>query len=287
MHTPENHQPMAKLDAISQLVRTYQEQCRIDLTGVTTNEIEERETHCKRLDLLNSLILASGIRRTSLVDDLIQEIKRRPTIDNASTAEDICQWFCHLHGRDGAEHAFRLRKALVAMQLGNPVTLFNLAQQKLLGEINAIDVEGAHYLVELVLQRVRTPSSLREKALIQLAMIFVDGVAVPIDLNKAHSLLLEAARSGSTESAYNLGLFYEGRFHLGPSPFIDLDLAACFYSVAQRRGHLLAQTNLSLLNIEKLIRSPDPEWGWEHLRDASQKGDLVAKDCIAKLSLHL
>lgn len=287
MHTPENHQHTAKLDAISQLVRTYQERCRKELKGASTNEIEDRKTHYKRLDILDSLILASGIRRSALVDDLILEIARRPTADTASSAEDICQWLCHLHGQDGAEYALRLRKALVAMQLGNPVTLFNLAQQKLLGEINAKDVDGAHCLVELVLQRVRGPSLLREQALIQSAMIFVDGVAVSVDLNKAHARLLEAARSGSIEGAYNLGLFYDGRFHHGPSPFIDLDLAAYFYSVAQRGGHLAAQTNLSLLNIEELIHSPDPEWGWELLRDASLKGDLAAKDCIVKLSLHL
>jgi hypothetical protein len=283
MQTFENNQHKATRDAISQLLSRYAERCRI-VSRAT--DISEAEDHDMWLDSLNELVHSFGIEHASLVDQLIQEVSLHPSPEISSICEDIAQMFCIRHGLVGAKQAFLLRKTLVAFQVADPVTLFNLSDQKMRGEVTDKDVAGAHSLVEIVLQRVPLASSLRTQALIQMAMNLVDGMAVPVDLCKAHSMLLEAARMGSLEGAFNLGLFYDGRFYQGPSPFHDLDLAAFFYSVAQRGGHLSAQTNLALLHIEELIHSPDPKWGWELLRDASQKGDLVAEDCISMLSLH-
>lgn len=286
MRNTENQSLSAELSAVSELSRAYKNRCQNELPEVSDDPVEEHKNHTKRLQILDDLICTSGLQPNALVQNIIRNLGLHPTPWSASMAEDICQWLLHKHRKDGPARALQLREFLVKNQLANPVTLFNLAHQKMLEASNRRDVVEAHQFIELVLQRLTKPSPLRVQALIQSAMNFVDGVAVAVDLKKAHSRLVEAAQSGSPEAAYNLALFYSGRFHAGPSPYTDLNLAACFYEFARRQGHLAAQTNLSLLNIENLVHCSDPDWGWDQLHEAAQKGDQTAQACINELSVQ-
>lgn len=283
MNNAENHQPSANADAVSQLVLSYLKRFQTELSEASSDESDHKNQDLK-LGVLDALIRASGLEHTTLVRDLVQVVIQHPMPELSSIAEDVCQLLHQRYGHDGAVLAVQLRERLAESQLANPVTLLNLALQKLVGLHTNKDAVSAHDLVELVLKRVQGPSRLRTQALLQSAMNFADGVAVAVDLEKAHSRLFEAAHIGSTEGAYNLGLFYAGRFSSETPEQADINLAAAYYAIAQSKGHLQAQTNLALLHIQGLITDPNPELGWELLRDASEKGDQAARECIEKLT---
>lgn len=284
MKNADNHQPSANADAVSQLVLSYLKCCQTELLEASSDKAEEHKLHDKRLEILDALIGKFGLEHASLVRDIFQEVLQHQMPELSSMAEDVCQLLQRQYGHNGAVLALQLRERLTAHQLANPVTLFNLALQKLVGVHTKKDPVGAHRLVELVLKRVQEPSRLRTQALLQSAMNFVDGEAVAVDLEKAHARLFEAAHIGSPEAAYNLGLFYSGRFCSETTRHADNNLAATYYAIAQSKGHLQAQTNLALLHVQGLISDPNPKLGWELLRDASEKGDQVARKCIEELT---
>lgn len=284
MKNANNHQPSAHAEAVSQLVRSYLKCCQIELSEPASDKAEEHKMHDKRLEILDALIGKFGLEHAALVRDVFQEVMQHQMPELSSMAEDVCQLLQRQYGHDGAVLAVQLRERLVESQLANPVTLLNLALQKLGGVHSKKDPVGAHRLVELVLKRVQEPSRLRTQALLQSAMNFVDGEAVDVDLEKAHARLFEAAHIGSPDGAFNLGLFYAGRFSSEAPENADINLAATYYQIAHSKGHLPAQTNLALLHVQGLISNPNPKFGWELLRDASEKGDQVARECIEELT---
>ena len=284
MHLPANPQLTASPNLIAQLFGDFKRRCVTDLKQSCVSKCNEPVTPDQLLEILDELIPTSGIQHLELVDALVQEVSLHPSPELVCMAEAIAQWFCTRHGLEGEVEAHFLRRPLADLQLANPVMLFNLSQQELNWGGGASKVSVAHEMNELVLRRETEPSSLRILALIQSAKCFADGVTGTSKLDLARARLLEATRLGSLDGAFYLGLLHDGRFHLGTSPYIDRELASCFYAIAQRGGHLAAQTNLSLLHIKKTILNPDPEFGWELLRDASQRGDRIAQDCITKLS---
>lgn len=162
--------------------------------------------------------------------------------------------------------------------------LYSNAREKTLGANSEQDFIDSHELIERVLELEGISIELRGLALIFSAMNYIDGRGVKADPQRALKNLIECDKIGHEEGAFNLGLFFEGRFGKIYPISKDFNLAAFFYSRSIRMGSVYAITNLGLLHVGGYLSVSNKDLGWYLLRYAEMKGDIVATEAICKLS---
>lgn len=110
-------------------------------------------------------------------------------------------------------------------------------------------------------------------ALFVLALCYLTGDGVPIDLQKAHSLLQRAAEQGMTEAQYELGGWYAS----GMGVSVDVEQARHWFELAAAQGDSNAQLSLAMLNSSQDSKDPDVRLDPQLLGSWAEKGNVEAQ----------
>lgn len=102
--------------------------------------------------------------------------------------------------------------------------------------------------------------------------------------HQALELLTQAEHLGLPNGAFNLGLFFDGKFGQVREETVDHRIAAFFYARASKMGHVAAQTNLGILHALEVFDGANKKLGVSLLIDSIERGDKVASHAV--LMIH-
>lgn len=179
-----------------------------------------------------------------------------------------------------------LERAPDVLQVGKAERLYELARNKVLRANCEKDYIEAHQLIEYLLKLDSISTELRGLALIFSAMNYIDARGVKADPERALKNLIECDSIGYSDGAFNIGLFFDGRFGNIYPLAVNYNLAAFFYMRSVRMGSIPGLTNLALLHIGGHLSESNADLGWYFLKYAENRGDIIATEAVRKLSVN-
>ncbi|CAH0532978.1 hypothetical protein VST7929_00829 [Vibrio stylophorae] len=111
------------------------------------------------------------------------------------------------------------------------------------------------------------------------ALMHQRGNGVPVDLEKAETWYLKAAKQQQLDAQYHLGLLY----HDAPKPMQNYQQAMNWYYKAARQGHLMAINNIGYLYQEGLGVTKNPQTAANWYLIAAEQGLAISQNNLATL----
>ncbi len=211
--------------------------------------------------------------------------------DNSATgsAEDqrisgLALWFITQGDKAALGYGIRLLQRLADAGLAS--AMHNLALEKIKGKATARDYAGADALFCKVLANEHEHAKLLGETMSAMADSYRLGRSMPVDMEVALELYINAAELGIGRAAFNAGLIFDNGSY-GENTAPDFAQAAHFYRIAADLGYLPGRTNLGILHAAGLIANPDREYGLTQLRTAIADGDEVAGVALTILEQSL